>query len=460
MFNPTPSQSTSTSVHGTHKSSWELPQGDQPFPRNKISSAFQREIHSSPRSKLPIQMTQTDDPLQSSLLLSWRDSSDIGKTERVLGLLKKLEGIVNDKFGEKRFEVDVYGSVSWGGQTGMSGDLDLVIRVSTIPSLWRSPPDPEKPAKSTSRKTRIPLIPDLPDIYDLTKLSRKLSANGMTDIEIIRFATCPIIKFTHGEFKCDINVNDLGGWYNSRLIQAYCEISPFILRPLIHGLKLWASSKEINDPSGSLGPATMSSYCLTLMAIAYLQHRGVLPNLQAHIKVPIPSYPWNTTDPDVVWVGWGKDQGIPTHVDFNSEPDENWEAVKGLTAADAFRGFFSFFSRTPSTIPTSSQNVKVGGNGNEGKGRGDTGERFNYSTQIVSILNGGICQRSTLENKIKGKKEERIKQEMNMGKGDKIQPSNWSERRLVVQDPFIWQKVSDLMVSFVASLLSSHLFNV
>jgi hypothetical protein len=32
--------------------------------------------------------------------------------------------------GERRFEVDVFGSVSWGGETGQSGDLDLIILVS------------------------------------------------------------------------------------------------------------------------------------------------------------------------------------------------------------------------------------------------------------------------------------------------------------------------------------------
>jgi hypothetical protein len=33
-----------------------------------------------------------------------------------------------DPLAEKRFVVDVFGSMSWGGQTG-KGDIDLVIRV-------------------------------------------------------------------------------------------------------------------------------------------------------------------------------------------------------------------------------------------------------------------------------------------------------------------------------------------
>ena len=44
----------------------------------------------------------------------------------------------NDGVLEGRFVVDVFGSVSWGGQTGSSGDLDMCIRVSLSYSslLW------------------------------------------------------------------------------------------------------------------------------------------------------------------------------------------------------------------------------------------------------------------------------------------------------------------------------------
>lgn len=61
----------------------------------------------------------------------------------------------------------------------------------------------------------------------------------------------------------------------------------------------------------------MSSYCLTLMAIAYLQHIGHLPNLQADINVPEVCRPEDTSEHDVVWVSWGKEQGVKAHVGFS-----------------------------------------------------------------------------------------------------------------------------------------------
>jgi hypothetical protein len=69
---------------------------------------------------------------------------------------------------------------------------------------------------------------------------------------------------------------------------------------------------------------------------------------------------------------------------------------------------------------------------------------FDRENDVISILNGGVIPRSERYNSpLVGGKEERIKREPYMGTGlGGIQPSNWRERLLVVQDPFIWQKVS------------------
>lgn len=66
---------------------------------------------------------------------------------------------------------------------------------------------------------------------------------------------------------------------NSALIARYVRFSP-IVRPFLIFLKTWAKQRGLNDPSGSKGPMSLSSYSLLLMAIGYLQHRGVVPNLQ------------------------------------------------------------------------------------------------------------------------------------------------------------------------------------
>ena len=194
------------------------------------------------------------------------------------------------------------------------------------------------------------------------------------------------------------------------------------MRPLIHALKLWASAQDLNDPSGAAGPATMSSYCLTLLAIGYLQQRGHLPNLQSGINIPIPSHAADTNDPDLIWVAWGKSQGIPAHVAFSKTPPKDWvQQEKDLTASEAIKGFFAFFSSTAGPGP-----------------------RFNREETIISVPNGGVIPRSeAYMSPLTGTKESRMEKEPFMGTGTGgIQPSNWRERLLIVQDPFVWQKAS------------------
>ena len=215
---------------------------------------------------------------------------------------------------------------------------------------------------------------------------------------------------------------------------------------MVYALKLWAKALDLNDPSGAHGPPTMSSYCLTLMAIAHLQFRGILPNLQANVqaKIPIDNI---TEEPDTVWVGWGKDQGTKAHIGFDRFPPAEWKSAEPeLTAAAALRDFFSFFNKQ--AVPKSSN-------------------RFLYDSQIVSIVQGGVAARAKSQGEsnreeaklrqqmidqgaeaeqikqvLQQRREEQERQESQSGKGDKgIQPRQWEDKALVVQDPFLWNKV-------------------
>lgn len=221
--------------------------------------------------------------------------------------------------------------------------------------------------------------------------------------------------------------------YNSRLILAYCDLSPYVLRPLVHALKLWAGVNGLNDASGAHGPATLSSYCLTLMAIAYLQHRGHLPNLQAEVLAPIPDRLQDDAR-DVVWCSWGKPQATKAHVGFNRQPPPGWQPREpDLNAATALRGFFAFYSHGPSAP----------------QGLSASPNRFDYDRQVISVLHGGVLPRAEFRGQEEGEgnitKLERFRREGIMGKGDLgIQPDIWKFRQVVVQDPFIWQKVSRL----------------
>lgn len=53
-----------------------------------------------------------------------------------------------------------------------------------------------------------------------------------------------------------------------------------MVRPLAVFIKFWAKQRHLNDPSGSSGITSFSSYTLVLLVISYLQSLRLLPNLQ------------------------------------------------------------------------------------------------------------------------------------------------------------------------------------
>lgn len=76
-----------------------------------------------------------------------------------------------------------------------------------------------------------------------------------------------VVKFIHRPtgLACDLNINDLFGLHNSKMIAAYCDLAPEIVRPLLFIVKKWASHRQINDPSGENGFPSLNSYTICLM---------------------------------------------------------------------------------------------------------------------------------------------------------------------------------------------------
>ena len=76
------------------------------------------------------------------------------------------------------------------------------------------------------------------------------------------------------EIKCDINVNEQPGYWNTIMIQRYAEQSPHFV-PLLKAIKLWAKPLGLNTPSPEIprAPVTFSSYAYALMTIAFMQVR-------------------------------------------------------------------------------------------------------------------------------------------------------------------------------------------
>ncbi|KDE08154.1 hypothetical protein MVLG_01635 [Microbotryum lychnidis-dioicae p1A1 Lamole] len=169
--------------------------------------------------------------------------------------------------------IEPFGSVRFGLATEAS-DLDMCLCDPYRPEGFRD--------KFFSRSDAPNKA--LPQIYNPRLLATKLqSLPYIKHATPIPFANVPIVKIeavVDGYvIQGDINTNERLGVLNSRLIKAYCELHP-MFRPFCVFLKHWARSRELNDPSGSKGPISMSSYTIILLAINYLQQINHLPNLQ------------------------------------------------------------------------------------------------------------------------------------------------------------------------------------
>lgn len=294
--------------------------------------------------------------------------------------------------------------------------------------------------------TRVKAL--MPQPYNVYWLQRFLSnINGgreYRDITVVAHANTPIVKFKLPDgLQVDLACNDLGGYYNSSLILAYANLRPSV-RPMIHAIKKWLKVNALNDPSGANGMTSMSSYCLTLMVISFLQHIGELPNLQEGVDVPGPFR--DDDSPNTIWVGWGRLHGQPAHVWFRKTPPPGWTPRNpDLTVSEAIRAFFAFF-------------------GGSGKPGSQGSIRFDMHTQFLSLQNGGVVNRAepkgtatrrkaefrrSLEGRPPEDKEALLKiysanedaRRAAMGTCIDIQPIEWDEKRIVVQDPMLFTKV-------------------
>ncbi|KAL9709470.1 hypothetical protein Ac2012v2_007205 [Leucoagaricus gongylophorus] len=200
------------------------------------------------------------------------DSALKGRTN----LLWRIRKLINDRY-DSSYQVDTFGSSKYGAAS-VKSDMDLII-------LDRSRPSGFHPGDTT--KT--------PKIYHMGKLAAVLRKGGFLKVKVIP-ATVPIVKFEDPKtkIKCDINVNEQTGYWNSMMIKQYAEQSPHLI-PLLKAIKLWAKPLGLNAPSPEIpkAPVTFSSYAYALMTIAFMQRRCLLPNLQDNVDEISPRPFWN-----------------------------------------------------------------------------------------------------------------------------------------------------------------------
>ncbi|KAL0958931.1 hypothetical protein HGRIS_014247 [Hohenbuehelia grisea] len=176
--------------------------------------------------------------------------------------LFRVQNAIKSAFG-REYRVEIFGSALYG-VTSAKSDLDMVII------------DPRR-MDGFSPRVRLQ---DMPRVYNVRAVARALIKAGFRSVVPIPGANVPIVKFHDPKtmIDCDININDQLGLLNSRMIKAYCDASP-LLRAMLFRIKEWAKPLNLNNPSGP-GPVTFSSYAFSLMTIAFLQNRGLLPNFQ------------------------------------------------------------------------------------------------------------------------------------------------------------------------------------
>ncbi|KAF7979337.1 hypothetical protein HWV62_42757 [Athelia sp. TMB] len=188
--------------------------------------------------------------------------------------LARVQEAVSWRYGDT-YTVQMFGSAAYGVCDAKS-DLDLVIVDPSMPFGWA-------PGAEPRRK----------EIYNIRHLANTLRKAGFIAVIPVP-ATVPIVKFRDPAtgLACDINVNERLGLRNTRLIGTYMALVP-LLRPLVAYLKRWARLHELNSPAGGLGTGpTFSSYALVLMTIAFLQARGLAPNLQEGVDTHKRSFFW------------------------------------------------------------------------------------------------------------------------------------------------------------------------
>jgi hypothetical protein len=114
---------------------------------------------------------------------SWRGSlppADVQET--ISRIIWNVNEVIADRWPRLRFVVEPFGSVSWRGQTGSQGDLDLVLRDYSRPfgyteDYWGS-------GGASNMK--------LPSVYNMNVVARALRESGFVEVEPIKWATTPI----------------------------------------------------------------------------------------------------------------------------------------------------------------------------------------------------------------------------------------------------------------------------
>ncbi|XP_037036908.1 terminal uridylyltransferase Tailor-like [Bradysia coprophila] len=256
----------------------------------------------------------------------------------------------------KKFEIYPFGS-SVCGMAFKTSDFDIYVDIKDLP---------DKSKKTVSR-----IIFQTIDTMKRTNLFEQTVA--------IVNAKIPLLKCVHVKtgFQCDFSFTSPMGRYNSQIIREIIFLDQRI-HPLIIILKHWMKTRNL------LGTGKITSYCLIMMVIFYLQHEKIIRPLAVY-QTQVPKF-----IVDKYWnLAWNN--ALPNR--FNNGSD--------LMISSLLRGFVDFY------------------------------KQFDFQRYIICPLYGQTYERATFAQKTPPEFEAYIE----YMKSDGASPLNL-HHVMCVQDPF------------------------
>jgi hypothetical protein len=165
-----------------------FPDQESPF----LTAYSQTLMNRDPREDIYPPLLNGPSRFTKECVDSWRGSlppADVQET--ISRIIWNVNEVIADRWPRLRFVVEPFGSVSWRGQTGSQGDLDLVLRDYSRPfgyteDYWGS-------GGASNMK--------LPSVYNMNVVARALRESGFVEVEPIKWATTPIseqdVFYTH-----------------------------------------------------------------------------------------------------------------------------------------------------------------------------------------------------------------------------------------------------------------------
>lgn len=206
-----------------------------------------------------------------------------------------------------------------------------------------------------------------------TVLRKKCRGIIRGDIELVP-AKVPILKFYDmvGKLEVDLCVNNPTATRNTHLLYCYSQLD-WRVRPLVLALKVWAKRNGINEARFQ----TLSSYCLSLMMIHFLQVGVSPPVLPCLHRTHPEMFNFNS---DIF------------SLDYLNPPE--YKSANNSSVGQLFVDFFYYFTDPKNSFDT---DIDVG------------------SVRTGSVLKVADCQR--------------------YAKANKIGPGQWSAK-LLIEEPF------------------------